>query len=313
MDSSLDIIIVNWNAGRQLYNCLESIESTSKEGFHIDNVIVVDNASTDNSIDELSTINIPLRIIKNQTNKGFAAACNQGARKSKAEFLLFLNPDTVLYENSLCKAINYMKKRDNSNTGVCGIKLIDEENKIHKSCCYYPKSRHFLNRILGLNYLLPHKFKTHFMTDWEHNNNSSVDHVIGAFYLIRKSIFEKVNGFDERFFVYLEDIDLSLRVRKLGYGLVYLAESEAFHKGGGTSEQVKATRLFFSIRSRILYSFKHFKLSSAIILFFASLIIEPLTRICLGLIKSSRQDVLETIKAYGMLFKDIPNILRVIK
>lgn len=313
MNSSLDIIIVNWNAGKQLYDCLISIQNTLKDGFSLCNVIVVDNASIDDSFEGLSEIGIPLKVLKNKTNLGFAAACNQGASKSKADYLLFLNPDTILFEKSLSIPIKFMSKKENAEIGICGIQLIDEEYKIHKSCCQFPENKHFLNRITGLNYLFPKNFNTHFMTDWDHNNNLFVDHVIGAFYLIRKDLFKKANGFDERYFVYLEDLDLSYRISKLGYKVLYLADINAFHKGGGTSEQVKAKRLFYSIRSRIIYGFKHTKLASAVILFLATLFIEPISRIGLGVIKLSSKDVKEVIKAYGMLIKDIPNIVRLSK
>ncbi|SCX77317.1 glycosyltransferase family 2 protein [Alkaliphilus peptidifermentans] len=310
MSSSLDIIIVNWNSGNQLYDCLKSIQVTSKDGFNLRNVIIIDNHSTDNSLEKLENIEVPLITIKNNTNQGFGAACNQGVSKSNADYILFLNPDTRLFDKSLSIPIKVMSKKESNEIGVCGIQLIDEHKTIHRSCCNFPKTKHFLNRMTGLHYLFPKKFKTHFKTDWEHNENSVVEHVIGAFYLIRRELFQKMNGFDERFFVYLEDLDLSYRISKLGYKTLYLAEVNAFHRGGGTSEQVKAKRLFYSIRSRILYGFKHFNFFTAAILFFATLLIEPISRICLGIIKLSLKDVKEVLKAYSMLIKDIPNIAR---
>jgi len=106
----VDIIIVNWNAGKQLHYCLESIVATQKYGFKIDRVVVVDNASQDGSVEGLDKVELPLTIIRNTQNLGFAAACNQGARESTAEYVLFLNPDTRLYSNSLIKPLAFMQK-----------------------------------------------------------------------------------------------------------------------------------------------------------------------------------------------------------
>jgi len=106
----LDIVIVNWNSGEQLKSCLESIVKTDKTGFELNKVVVVDNASSDNSLFGLEEIDLPLKIIRNSTNRGFAAACNQGAKESDADYLLFLNPDTVLFKDSLSKPIAFMEK-----------------------------------------------------------------------------------------------------------------------------------------------------------------------------------------------------------
>lgn len=303
--NKLDIIIVNWNSGNQLYNCLESIQKTSKSGFVLNKVIVVDNHSSDNSIEEIGSINIPLEIIRNKTNKGFGAASNQGATKSGSDYILFLNPDTMLYNESLVKPLEFLSKKENSSIGVCGIKLVNENHVIQRSCCTFPTVKHFINRSTGLNHISPRNFPTYFMTYWNHDENKEVDHVIGAFYLIRSEVFKKLEGFDERFFVYLEDLDLSYRVNNIGYKIMYLSDVEAFHKGGGTSEQVKALRLFYSLRSRIRYAFKHFSYLQALTIFFFTMFVEPLSRILLGVFKMSLSNISEVLKGYYLLWKDL--------
>lgn len=310
---TLDIIIVNWNSGKQLYECVKSIQETSKNDYNLSKVIIVDNDSKDNSLEYLEGIEIPLKIIRNNSNRGFGAACNQGAQESTADYLLFLNPDTILFDESLTKPIFFMNQEENSNVGVCGIQLVNEKNIIQRSCCIFPQTKHFINRITGLNYISPKRFPTYFMSNWDHTNTSFVDHVIGAFYLVRKNLFDDVNGFDEDFFVYLEDLDLSYRIKKLGKKIIYFSEAQAFHKGGGTSEQVKAKRLFYSLRSRIVYIFKHFSISKAVTIFFATTIIEPITRVVLGVFKGSFRDVNEVLKAYSLLWKDLSSRRRLSK
>lgn len=303
--NKLDIIIVNWNSGKQLYKCLASIQKTKKYGFVLNKVYVIDNNSKDNSLENIDLIGIHLEVIRNDTNKGFGAACNQGAGVSDSDFILFLNPDTELYEESLSKPLEFMTKKENSIIGVCGIKLVNENHVIQRSCCTFPTLIQFINRSTGLNHISPRNFPTYLMSYWDHDESKEVDHVIGAFYLIRSQIFKELGGFDEGFFVYLEDLDLSYRVNNLGYNIMYLSDAEAFHKGGGTSEQVKALRLFYSLRSRIRYAFKHFGHLQASIIFFFTMFIEPISRILLGIIKMSLSNILEVLKGYRLLWTNL--------
>ncbi len=314
MDSkTLDIIIVNWNAGDQLKECLMSVIDTDRDGFTLSQVIVVDNASVDGSLDELDSLELPLNIIRNTENTGFGVACNKGAGISKADYLLFLNPDTRLNADSLKVPVEYMESQQNSKVGVCSIKLVNETGQADRTCTRLPKPGHFFVKIFGLDRILPRVFRSHFMTEWDHESSRRVDHVIGAFYLIRRNIFNKLEGFDTRFFVYLEDLDLSNRVGKLGYEIQYIADACAFHKGGGTSEQVKAKRLFYSLRSRIIYGFKHFNPFSAWLHFAATLIIEPIMRMVLAVLHRSVKEIKETFEGYLMIYKDIANIIRKIR
>lgn len=311
MDSrTLDIIIVNWNAGDQLRDCLMSVKNADRDGFTLSQVIIVDNASVDGSLKGLESLELPLDIMRNAENVGFGAACNQGAAIGKADYLLFLNPDTRLYADSLKVPVAYMESRNNSRVGVCSIKLVNETGQADRTCTRLPKPGHFFVKIFGLDRIFPRVFRSHFMTEWDHEDSRRVEHVIGAFYLIRRNIFNELGGFDTRFFVYLEDLDLSNRVGRLGYEIHYIADAMAFHKGGGTSAQVKAKRLFYSLRSRIIYGFKHFNIFSALVHLAATLIIEPLMRMVLAVLHHSAKEMKETAQGYLMLYKDMPDIIR---
>lgn len=309
MKPSLDIIIVNWNAGVQLRSCLLSLENTVKNCFELNRVVIVDNASTDGSADGLEQISLPIEIIRNSENRGFAAACNQGETGSGADYVLFLNPDTRLFLESLEKAIEYMEESEHIDVGILGIQLLDDYGRVSRSCARFPSANQFLSKMLGLNRLFPSLFKNHFMIEWDHSYTRQVDQVIGAFFMIRKRVFDEMHGFDERFFVYFEEVDLSLRAIQNGWKSVYYADAQAYHKGGGTSEQIKATRLFYSLRSRILYSYKHFSRRAAIAVLLGTLFIEPFSRTILGLSKLSLTTIGETIKAYKLLWSDLHNIL----
>ncbi len=279
-NNPLSIIIVNWNAGNQLIEAVTSIVE-----FHhglVATVIVVDNASTDDSlvlIEKIQEWPFQLKIIRNADNLGFAAACNQGAAMASTPYLLFLNPDTRLFANSLSQPLAFMEDKNNQRVGICGIQLIDEEGHVARSCARFPTLFTFFIQAMGLN-KLPwfRRFSLH-MTEWDHASTQVVDHVMGAFFLVRRSLFDKLKGFDQRFFVYLEDLDFSYRASLLGYQSVYLTEAQVFHAGGGTSRQVKAARLFYSLRSRLLYGFKHFSVPAAWIVLLLTILVEPVSRI----------------------------------
>jgi GT2 family glycosyltransferase len=135
---TLNIVIVNWNSGDQLRGCLQSIRDATCHNFTLQQVIVVDNASTDGSMDALDKSDLPLTTIRNPENVGFGAACNQGAGHSDADYVLFLNPDMRLFETSLDKPVGFMEQEDNGRVGICGIQLVDDDTRISKTCARFP-------------------------------------------------------------------------------------------------------------------------------------------------------------------------------
>ena len=294
------VIIINWNASHQLKDCIASIAQ-----YHhnlVANVIIVDNASTDDSLNQVESLqNLPfqIHIIRNATNDGFGKACNQGAMHATSAYLLFLNPDAALYANTLPKALAYMQDPANAKVGICGVQLMDEAGKVARHCARFPSVTSYLATSIGLDRLFPQL--GHFMAEWDHAQTREVDHVIGAFFLVRRTVFDALQGFDERFFVYLEDLDFSYRARQAGWRSVYLAVVQAFHAGGGTSNQIKARRLFYSLRSRLLYVFKHFTVPGAVAVALLTLLIEPLARTALALARRSWVSLIETWAGYGML------------
>src|SRR5437016_1789132 len=120
MPCSLDVVIVNWNAGPQLRDCLASIINASR-GPELKRVVVVDNASTDSSLQAIHMQGLPLVVLRNERNRGFAAACNQGASGSTADYLLFLNPDTHLGSDALAEPVAFMERPQNGRIGIVGI------------------------------------------------------------------------------------------------------------------------------------------------------------------------------------------------
>jgi N-acetylglucosaminyl-diphospho-decaprenol L-rhamnosyltransferase len=307
---SLNIIIVNWNSAHQLYECLESIANSNLSEFKLDRIDIVDNASVDNSLEHTEKFALPINIIRNSENKGFGFACNQGAANTKSDYLLFLNPDTKVFADSLSRSIDFLESSLPQKVGVVGVQLVNNHGEIHRSCTRFPSITTFLGSIIGLDKIVKHQSTSYFMTEWDHRNTQAVDQVMGAFYLIRRELFQKLGGFDESFFVYFEDLDLSYRLSQLGWSSYYLANVQSFHKGGGTSEAIKSTRLFYFIRSRILYAYKHLNWVSATIVMIASLFVEPIARIGFALIKLSLVQAQETLIAYVRLLLNYREIYR---
>lgn len=307
MNKTVDIVIVNWNSGHLLADCLDSINKSKIDFNVLGKVVVVDNNSADDSMENLPNLQVPLIIEKNSENIGFAAACNQGAKHGEGSYLLFLNPDTKIFENTIIDSWHFFEEAD-SSIGILGVQLVNESGKISRTCARFPRTYFYVNKVFGLNKLSP-SFQSYLMLEWDHSQSRQVDQVIGAYFFVKRSLFEDLNGFDERYFVYFEEVDFSLRAKQKGYKSYYLSSVKVFHKGGGVSEQVKAKRLFYSLRSRILYALKHFSVISVFALLVITFFIEPFVRIIFCLVKRRPIDeVNEIVRAYKMLFMAIPNL-----
>jgi GT2 family glycosyltransferase len=309
LPAKLDIIIINWNSGNQLRCCLNSIRNADRENMTIERVVVVDNASTDDSAKEFDDFSLPLCLKRNHVNRGFAAACNQGARSSKADYLLFLNPDVCLLRDSLTKPVKFMERMENEKAGILGIQLLDDKGQVSRTCSHFPTPGGLILKTFGLDLLFPDIFPIYFMNEWDHRKNRDVDHVMGAFFLMRRSLFQRLGGFDERFFVYFEDMDISYRASKAGWRSIYLAEAQAYHSGGGTSRQIKDKRLFYIQKSKIQYAYKHFSWCSATMVSLMTILLEPITRLCWATMRISCTEIAATIKGYLILWRTSPALL----
>jgi N-acetylglucosaminyl-diphospho-decaprenol L-rhamnosyltransferase len=299
---TLGIVIVNWNAGEPLTECLRSIFMATQTCFRLSGVVVVDNGSALRPLSSSILETPQLTVLRNSVNRGFAAACNQGAACLCTDFLLFLNPDASVKPDTLDKAISLLEPLDNAKIAVCGVSMIDPFGRPSFCGARFPTPQFFLREMLGLNKLLGRLVTPRLFTSKDLTGSQFIDQVIGAFFLVRSRVFEELRGFDERFFVYFEEVDFSLRVRDAGYLSYHLAEAEAVHIGGGCSEQDIASRLFYSVRSRLVYARKHFAPLPRGILFLATLIIEPLTRILKCVCSGSWQTLQDTVRAYHRLF-----------
>lgn len=306
----IDIVIIDYNVGQLVRECLQSLYSHLPQHAKVSQVVIVDNDSSAPTWDYISDIDLPVRYIHNSKNRGFAAACNLGASSSKADYILFLNPDTRLNADSLDVPVYFMEDPTSSSVGIVGIQLLNDSGEVSRTCSVFPEPLHFLSKAFGMDYLFPNQFSSGKMLGWDHMTSQEVDGVMGAFYLIRRDLFRQLGGFDERFFVYYEEADVSYRAALAGYRSFYLVDAQAYHRGQGTSDRVRAKRLFYSLRSRIRYAFKHFDLFSAYFILFLTLFIEPFSRILLDICRLSVGGVKDTVYGYLLLWLNLVETLR---
>jgi N-acetylglucosaminyl-diphospho-decaprenol L-rhamnosyltransferase len=305
MTKSVHIVIVNWNTGDELRVCLASIAATAPHGPLVERVTIVDNASSDGSADRLDDVPLPLGVVRNSWNAGFAAACNQGAADSTADYLLFLNPDTRLPPNTLGTVMAFMESEHAATVGICGVQILESDGRPGLACARFPTLRVLFGKMVGLDHLLPQLFPSHHLTSAELRHSQPVDQVIGAFYFVRRELFTELGGFDERYFIYFEEVDFSLRARHAGRSTYFLKDAVAYHVGNVSSDQVPDIRLYHSLRSRILFAYKHWPRLHASLLVALTLTVELLARLARAAWRRSVSEILTTLSAYGMLVRDL--------
>ena len=309
MPPTLDVIIVNWNAGTHLRACLDSLGRLPHLNYTIGRVVVVDNASTDGSADGLRAGDLPVEILRNGENRGFGAACNQGGSGTRSDYLLFLNPDTELFESSVDRPVAFMESARGQDIGICGAGLIDVEGRPGFVGGRFPSLSTFGADAIGLSQLWPTRFPPLLVRLEEPDGVQEIDAVMGAFFLIRTSLFLRLGGFDQRFFMYLEDVDLSLRARELGFRSVFLGGVAVRHVGGLSSGRELATRLFYALRSRLVYGLKHFNRLEALLLILVT-VLEVGPRLVRAIWRLSWSEFTATLSAYARLAWILPGLIR---
>lgn len=227
-------------------------------------VIVVDNNSSDNSIEYLTAKFPAVKYITNKGNTGFAKACNQGLQQAKGSYILFLNPDTIIPEDCFTKCVSFFEA--NKDAGAIGIKMLDGSGKFLKeSKRSFPSPSTSLYKLFGLAKLFPRSkiFSRYHLGHLNENENNEVDVLAGAFMMIKREVLDKVGGFDETFFMYGEDVDLSYRIQKAGFKNHYFAESSIIHfKGESTRKgSMNYVRMFYNAMS--IFVRKHYGGSKA--------------------------------------------------
>lgn len=231
----LSIIIVSFNTSNLLVSCLNKVSQTLRCAKLLSDseIIIVDNNSEDNSVEAIKKNFPQIKIIQNKENLGFARANNQGIKISQGKFILFLNSDTELEEESLSKMVRVFS--EDSNIGVLGARLVNQDLSIQPSVGFIPHLvkvfywMFFVDDIPILNNLLK---PYHVQNPQFYLKKQNVDWVSGACLLIRKKVLEKVGLFDENIFMYAEEVELCYRVRLSGFSVLYYPDATVLHYKG---------------------------------------------------------------------------------
>ncbi|HEY7752021.1 MAG TPA: glycosyltransferase family 2 protein, partial [Ignavibacteriaceae bacterium] len=217
----LSIIIVNYNVKEFLQNLLHSIEKASSNISK--EIIIVDNASEDGSVELIKQKFSSVNMIENKTNLGFGKANNQALKIAKGEYILLINPDTIVSEDTFHTLLNFFNS--NPEAGLAGCKILNPDGTLQLACRRsFPGPWTSFCKVTGLSNLFPNSkiFARYNLTYLDENLTYEVDAISGSFMMMRRDVYEKAGGFDEQFFMYGEDLDLCYRIKEVGYKVFYV-------------------------------------------------------------------------------------------
>ena len=252
----LTVVIVNYNVKDYLCQCLHSVER-AMQGLSGE-VVVVDNASSDGSVEELSSRFPHVTFIANKDNRGFSCANNQAIRQAQSEYVLLLNPDTVVGEDVLLAAVDFMDSHPDA--GGVGVRMLTDDGRMAwESRRGVPTLMTSFYKMVGLCRLFPKSrvFGKYYMRYLDENEVNRIEIMSGAFMMLRRQALEEVGLLDETFFMYGEDIDLSYRLLEAGYNNYYLPRSIVHYKGESTQKtSFYYVRNFYN--AMLIFYDKHF-------------------------------------------------------
>ncbi len=255
----LSILMVTYNSSSTIKVCLESVfkELELLEG----EVIVVDNKSSDDTVsilDEFLTQNPKLKVVLNRTNRGFAVGNNQALEMARGQHILILNPDTIIQNGILPDLLRELEK--DAKTGAIAPRLQFPDGRLQKTCRRFPTHMDVIYNVFGLSALYPEsrRFNGWKMGDFDHQSAQKVEQPAGAALLVRGDLLKALNGFDENFPMFFNDVDLCKRIKDAGYTIWYLPDYVIQHLGGASVKQVKMKMTISSHVSFFRYFEKHF-------------------------------------------------------
>lgn len=257
----LSVVIVNYNVQYYLEQVLHSVRKACKnlaEGSV--EIWVVDNASKDSSVDMVREKFPEVKLIVNERNVGFSKANNQAIAQAQGKYILLLNPDTLVQEDTFEKCITFME--NHPDAGGLGVKMIDGKGR------YLPESKRGLptpqvsmNKMLGLHKFFPKnpKFNRYYLGHLSEHENHEIEVLSGAFMFMRKEVLDKTGYLNEDFFMYGEDIDLSYRIILAGYKNYYLSETQILHYKGESTKKSSVNYVMVFYDAMLIFADKHFK------------------------------------------------------
>ncbi|MBD3413418.1 MAG: glycosyltransferase [Candidatus Aminicenantes bacterium] len=235
MQVDLTVIIINWNTKHLLSLCIQAVKDhTRKLSLQI---IVVDNHSSDGSPEMVEQKFPDVTLIKNKKNRGYGKAGNQGLKRAEGKYVLILNSDVTVNSGCLDDMFRFMESRPDIGASAC--KLTFPDGTLQHSCRKFPDFKTYLLMLLGVRFVFPglKPFREYLMLDWDHSDIREVDQIMGSFMFIRDRVIKEVKGFDPRFWMYFEEVDLCLRIHEKGWKIAHYPYASAVHFLSKSSEQ----------------------------------------------------------------------------
>jgi O-antigen biosynthesis protein len=265
--ADVSIVIVNYNVKDFLYQCLQSLQHVDYKGLAVE-IIVVDNNSHDGSIEFLEQVFPLVRYIRLDENIGFGRANNIGIEQANGTYILLLNPDTIVSEDTISTMYEYMEK--NTSVGIAGCKVLNADGTFQVQCRRgFPTPWASFCKLFGLQSLFPSSplFAQYNQTFRSENETYTIDALIGAFMFCRADALKNIRGFDPDFFMYGEDLDLCLRMKQSGYDTAYVHSTSIIHfKGESTRRSsMNEVKVFYSAME--IFARKHYGSSTVFLLF----------------------------------------------
>jgi len=266
----LSVVIVSWNVREDLRECLRSILGTGDQGLGTGDqveVIVVDNASTDGTVEMVRREFPQVRLIVNSENIGYTRANNIGIRQSGGKYILLLNPDTIVKPGALRALVECAEAHPEA--GVIGAKLLNPDGSIQRSARSFPDIGAGLFRNTFLGRLFPNNpfVRRYLLTDFGYDEVREVDWVSGAAMLVRRELFDRIGLLDERFWAYCEDVDLCWRAWQAGFKVLFCPNAVIVHKIGRSSDQRLVPSLIQHHKSMWLFYLKNYRRRYPLLLF----------------------------------------------
>lgn len=253
----ISIIIVSYNVRDFLRQCLRSIKDATKN--LITEIFVVDNRSVDGTPDMIRKNYPEIHLIANSENLGFGKANNQALKAARGKYTLFLNPDTIIREDTLTVMTRFLE--DHPETGLAGCKILNTDGTLQLACRRsFPRPSVAIPKMLGLSALFPGNsvLAKYNLTYRDPDKSYPVDAVSGSFMFCRSALIQELNGFDDRFFMYGEDLDLCYRVQEAGYHVTYVPDTTIVHYKGESSKSAPFDSLIAFYRAMDQFVRKHF-------------------------------------------------------
>jgi N-acetylglucosaminyl-diphospho-decaprenol L-rhamnosyltransferase len=303
----LSVIVVNWNVCELLQHCLASIECN--QGNMSLEVIVVDNASSDDSVAMVEQEFPQVHLIASQENLGYSGGNNLGIKEAKGRHLLILNPDTEVVRDALQQMVAYLD--GHPAVGAVGPQLLYPDGSVQSSRRRFPRlaTAFFDGTPFSIRWFPNNKFEqAYYMTDSSDEEIQSVDWLTGAALMIRRETWQEVGPLDEQFFIYFEEVDWCHRCRDAGWEIHYLPLAQVVHHEQRSSDQVSTTSWIHACRSRALYFRKYFGVGwgAAVRLFylinFAWFLAEEVSRWAIGRRTEARRQRMHT---YWQIVKSV--------